>query len=44
LIGLAIAIVVVILGAVVLSAIGAGDDPTFTDSAGRVLSESARHG
>ncbi|MEX2423877.1 MAG: hypothetical protein WD990_07860 [Acidimicrobiia bacterium] len=39
LIGLAIAIVVVILGAVVLSAIGAGDDPTFSDSVGRVLSE-----
>lgn len=39
LIGLAIAVVVVILGAIVLSAIGAGDDPTFTEGAVRVLSD-----
>ena len=44
LIGLLIAIVVVALGALVLSSLGAGDTPTFTESLGRVLSEWAHHG
>lgn len=39
LIGLLIAIVVVALGALVLSSLGAGDTPTFTESLNRVLSE-----
>lgn len=38
LIGLAIAIAIVILGALVLSFLGAGDDPTFSEGM-RVLSE-----
>jgi hypothetical protein len=33
LIGLAIAVVVVILGALLLSYLGAGDDPTFNEGA-----------
>lgn len=42
LIGLAIAIVVVIIGALVLSFLGAGDDPTFSDGMSSLSAELAR--